>query len=396
MTDPIDLADLFDDSETLPLDQQEEESDLPRDKMGDPSEAVLFNTDWTVSTLVQQIERGNVELDPDFQRRAAWDPRRRSQLIESLIIGLPIPNVVLAEHKKGRGQFIVIDGKQRLSTLFDFVSKESPRNFKLRGLTIRTDLNGMSFDDLKKKSPNDANFFENAPIRTVVVRNWPNEYFLYVIFDRLNSGSLPLSAQELRRALIPGPFLTFVDDYLEGSEIARSALGFSSLDRRMRDSELVLRFVALEKYYPDYGGDFKAFLDRPVAYFNEDWEGRRSEAEQIFKRLDQALSVALEVFDGEPFRKWNGQAFERRMNRAIFDCITRFYAEASIADSAIVHKKETVDLLKKLLDGDSEFKRSIEQTTKTPHAMETRLSVWGGELAKILGLTYDATVFRIR
>lgn len=396
MTESAELQSLFDDDHVLPIDQQEEESDLPRDKMGDPSEAVLFNTDWTVSTIVQQIERNNIQLDPDFQRRAAWDPKRRSQLIESLIIGLPIPNVVLAEDKIGRGKFIVIDGKQRLSTIFDFLSDQSPRPFKLRGLTIRDDLNGMSFKDIQKKSPNDALFLENAPIRTVVIRNWPNDYFLYVIFDRLNSGSLPLSAQELRRALIPGPFLSYIDDYLEGSAPAKEALGFSSLDRRMRDSELVLRFFALEKYYPDYGGDFKAFLDRPVAYFNEDWASRQPEADAILKRLDNALSVSLDVFDGQPFRKWNGTSFERRMNRALFDCVTRYYADNNVGAAATSKKPETIELLKNIMSGDEEFRRSVEQTTKTPWAVKTRLQTWGEGLAETLGLRFDDATFRIR
>ncbi|WP_461319928.1 DUF262 domain-containing protein [Bradyrhizobium elkanii] len=98
--------------EIAPDDQQEDESDLPKDKMGDPAQSVLFNTDWTVSTIVQQIERGNIDMDPKFQRRSAWDVQRKSHLIESLIIGLPIPNLVLAESRAQRGKFIVIDGRR--------------------------------------------------------------------------------------------------------------------------------------------------------------------------------------------------------------------------------------------------------------------------------------------
>ena len=250
--------------EFAPIDQQEEESDLPKEKMGDPSQSVLFNTDWTVSTIVQQIERGNIKLNPDFQRRSAWDIKRRSHLIESLVIGLPIPNIVLAESKEFRGQFMVIDGKQRLSTMYDFISDKSENGFALKGLTIRDDLNDVDFKGLTVAYPQDSNFLENAPIRTVVIRNWPTEYFLYVIFDRLNSGSLPLSPQELRRALQPGPFLNELDEYLSKSAAAKGALGWSVPDRRMRDSELVLRYVAFERSYPKYDGDFKEFLDEPV------------------------------------------------------------------------------------------------------------------------------------
>lgn len=398
MPNQNEMLSLFDDDELpmiVPADQQEDEGDLPRDKMGDPSQSVLFNTDWTVATLVQQIERGNVHLDPEFQRRSAWDPRRRSQLIESLVIGLPVPNVVLAEKKDARGQFIVIDGKQRLSTIFDFLSPKSTERFKLSGLDVRADLNGLGYEGLREKFPQDADFLENAPIRTVVIRNWPSEYFLYVIFDRLNSGSLPLSPQELRRALHPGPMLGHIDEYLQRSEVAKAALGLKGLDRRMRDSELVLRFVALEKFYPDYDGDFKAFLDRPASYFNGDWERRVEELDGILKRLDQAFSTSIHVFGSDAFKKWNGEKFERRMNRALFDCIVRYFGDSRLHDPAVEAADTIIHQLKVTTELSAEFRRSIEQTTKTPWALETRLSVWGMTLADCLGMRLDSQSFRL-
>jgi hypothetical protein len=383
--------------EFAPDDQQEEESDLPKDKMGDPSESVLFNTDWTVSTIVQQIERGNIKLDPDFQRRSAWDPLRRSHLIESLVIGLPIPNIVLAESKEARGKFMVIDGKQRLSTLYDYISASSADNFPLRGLVIRDDLNGLKFRGLQNDFPNDANFLENVPIRTVVIRNWPTEYFLYVIFDRLNSGSLPLSPQELRRALQPGPFLNYLDEYLKVSAPAKTALGLSVPDRRMRDSELVLRYVAFENSYPKYSGDFKEFLDEPVRYFNSNWNARKPDLEAVLDRLDTALATSAAIFEPfEIFRKWNGQTFERRMNRAIFDAVTRYFGDKALASEAIAHRSDIVSEIKRLCADDSEFKRSVEQTTKTPLAVRTRLGTWGKSLAKILGRHFDEITYRIQ
>src|SRR5208282_1139082 len=83
----------------------------------DPSllgQAVVFGTDWTAATLIDQLRRGNIKLDPIFQRRDAWDPKRKSRFIESIVLGLPIPQLVLAEAKEDKGAFLVIDGKQRL------------------------------------------------------------------------------------------------------------------------------------------------------------------------------------------------------------------------------------------------------------------------------------------
>src|SRR5688572_31805505 len=89
----------------------------------DPSilgQAVVFGTDWTAATLIDQLRRGNIKLDPIFQRRDAWDSKRKSRFIESIVLGLPIPQIVLAEARDDRGSFLVIDGKQRLLSLQQF------------------------------------------------------------------------------------------------------------------------------------------------------------------------------------------------------------------------------------------------------------------------------------
>lgn len=384
----------FDD--LAPQDQQEEEEDFPRAKIGDPAESVLFNTDWTVSTIVQQIERKNIDLNPKFQRRDAWDPERRSKLIESLVIGLPIPNIVLAESPGKRGKYIVIDGKQRLSTVFDFLSKESENKLSLRGLNIRDDLNGMSFENIKSHKPDDANFLENAPIRTVVIRNWPSEEFLYVIFDRLNSGSLPLSPQELRRALQPGALLDYIDDFILQNQMIKQVLSLTKLDRRMRDSEIILRYIAFERQYPNYDGDFKAFLDEPVRYFNSKWEARKPELDIILTRLTVALDVSSKIFSArEIFRKWNGIRFENRINRALFDAVIRYFGDRQIEVEATAKRAEIVELIKTLCFENSDFKRSIELTTKTPSAVKSRLKIWGENLAPIVNRKFDETTFRL-
>jgi len=179
----------------------------------DPSllgQAVVFGTDWTAATLIDQLRRGNIKLDPIFQRRDAWDARRKSRFIESIVLGLPIPQIVLAEAKDDRGSFLVIDGKQRLLSLQQFAGIGTDAPLILTGLKFRDELNAKTYDDFQNDSRlrNHRNAFDNQPIRTVVVKNWQKEDVLYLIFHRLNSETLPLSPQELRQALHPGPFLT--------------------------------------------------------------------------------------------------------------------------------------------------------------------------------------------
>jgi hypothetical protein len=104
----------LEDPATENADVAESEEDL---QSIDPSllgQAVVFGTDWTAATLIDQLRRGNIKLDPIFQRRDAWDTKRKSRFIESIVLGLPIPQIVLAEAKDDRGSFLVIDGNQRL------------------------------------------------------------------------------------------------------------------------------------------------------------------------------------------------------------------------------------------------------------------------------------------
>ena len=125
------VEDKFDNSE--PYNEQEE--DIDQLNKLDLSEMAITGTDWTAETIVNQINKGNILLSPYFQRRDAWNVKIKSRFIESLFLGLPIPQIILAERKEKKGSYIVIDGKQRLLSLQQFVEgDESGRKLKLTGL----------------------------------------------------------------------------------------------------------------------------------------------------------------------------------------------------------------------------------------------------------------------
>jgi len=379
-----------DEDETIvPSDQQESEEDVhpTSDRI---NESVLFNTDWTVETLFRQIEKGNINLDPQFQRREAWGINRKSKFIESIVCGLPIPNVVLAEDRGRKGKYIVIDGKQRLFSIASFLNDK----FKLRDLTIRNDLNGCSFSNLETTHPQDVNNIENYTIRTVVIRNWPDEDYLYTVFFRLNSGSLQLSPQELRKALHAGKLLDFLDDFVLDSSEFKTIFG-DKLDPRMRDVELVLRFVAFDKSFTDYKGDLKKFLDETVSFYDAAWDQTLPTLNRSLERLSIALDAANAIFGSDAFKKWNGNKFERRTNRAVFDVVTRYFSDAQIVERAKAKTELIVEAFKILCTQNENFRNSIERTTKTPGSVRTRHILWGKELATIIGAQLDEEMMRL-
>lgn len=366
------------DSTLIPDDQQEDENDLS-DSISF-KDAIVMNADWTIETIVGQISKGNIDLQPGFQRRAAWDDIRKSRLVESIIVGMPVPNIVLAENKDHRGRFIVIDGKQRLLAINDFLNGQ----YALRGLDIRPDLNNLKYTQLATE---DREYLDNSTLRSTVIRNWKDENFLYAIFFRLNSGSLPLSPQELRKALVGGNLLDRIELYLEGSEHFQALFG-EGLDKRMRDSELVLRFIAYDRALQDYRGDFKNFLDQTVEHYESDWENRKLEAESALKRLDLALATTFDIFGKDSFKKWIGDKFERVINRAVFDCITRFFSDPTVSDRALQQKAQVFHAFQEICTN-REFRDAVEKTPKTVGATTYRIDAWGQQLSRTLNLNYD-------
>ena len=354
-------------------------------------EAVVSGNDWTTETIISQINKGNIQLNPSFQRRDAWEGQRKSRFIESLILGLPIPQLVLAESRTRRGSYIVIDGKQRLLSIRQFAAEDDDQIYqplKLSGLSIRDDLHKLTLKDLKDNPDrlDDLSSFENQPIRTVVIRNWGSEEFLYQVFLRLNTGSVPLSPQELRQALHPGPFVEFADVASGDSVALRSILKLKRPDFRMRDTELLIRWYALQYFAEAYTGDLKAFMDRTCKDLNARWTDDQDEIVARLGQFEEAHKAAHEVFGKNVYRKWASGGYETRFNRAIFDVLLYYFADPEVRAATEGRGPDIEASFKELCENDVEFRASIEQTTKSIGAMTTRLSRWADRLNNALNL----------
>lgn len=354
------------------------------------SSAVVSANDWTTETLLNQINKGNILLNPDFQRRDAWDKKRKSKFIESLILGLPIPQVVLAESKERRGSYIVLDGKQRLLSIRQFAAEandEAYEQLKLTGLEIREDLKRKSLQTLREDLDlfDDLSAFENQPIRTVVIKNWPNEEFLYHVFLRLNTGSVPLSPQELRQALHPGPFVSFLDKSSSNSSALREILKLKKPDFRMRDAELLLRYFAFKNFLNLYSGTLKKFLDETCEKLNSRWTEQESSIRNQLDSFEEAHTCIKSVFKGNQYRKWSGKSYESRFNRAVFDVLILSFDDEEVRNLSKGKEEAIEQAFKDLCSKNFEFMASIESTTKSLSATQTRFSAWIETLNGLLG-----------
>ena len=339
------------------------------------SDLVVYSRDWTIATIISQIEQKNIDLNPKFQRRNVWDDARRSKLIESLVAGLPVPEIVLAEDPKKRKAFIVIDGKQRLLTIAGFV--DPTMNYwskaELKKLKLLDDLNSTTYEQLKTDPALADEFreFMNADVRCTIISNFQSDDALYDIFYRLNTGSVPLSTQELRQVLHKGPFADYLVSITNSPQPIHAVLGLSGPDTRLKDVEIVLRFIAVVIFGKKYRGNLKKFLDDVMEWVTNDWARFKPRIESAYNELNTAITNLREVLGINLVgRKFVDGAWESRFNRVLFE-VEAFYFRLIPPARLTVGKKKFVTGLQKLFE-EPDFRSSVETTTKTNDRYELR------------------------
>ncbi|MBF0550393.1 MAG: DUF262 domain-containing protein [Deltaproteobacteria bacterium] len=341
---------------------------------------VVYSRDWTVETIINQISQGNIDLNPKFQRRNAWNDEKRSRLIESLIIGIPIPEIVLAEDPLKKKSFIVIDGKQRLLTIHGFVDPTIGYwdQSELRWLHTRKELNGLTFENLLTDPELHYIFraFMNSDIRCTVISSYNSPDILYDIFYRLNTGSVPLSTQELRQVLNKGPFADALVQHTNNKIPLHSVLHLSEPDPRLRDIEVVLRSLSFELYGTDYKGNLKDFLNESMRHLKTAWKEDREKVENLLHQFDRATEQAISVLGAERVgRKYVDGKWERRFNKSVFETELYYFWRTPKEKIDKVNKKKFVNEFKELCEHNTDFRKSIEATTKTNENYHTRFSL---------------------
>lgn len=366
-----------------PLSLDVEENDLALEVRTDST--VTWSTDWTVDTLINQLQRGRFDLEPAFQRRDVWNDAKRSRFIESLLLGIPVPQVILAEHRHSRGNFIVLDGKQRLRSLQRFAGLDGPP-MKLSGLKVLSDLNGFTYEDMRAHPQLEAQAaaLENQVVRAVVLRDWSNEALLYLTFLRLNSNVVGLSPQELRRALHPGPFMDFAMKHSSESRGIQAFLGNKGPDFRMRDSEILIRHISMTMRWNDYRGNLRAFLDETCELLNSHWLKEEAKVRNSASGFDAAIDATIEIFGKNAFKRFSEKGYETRKNRAVLEIMGFYLQHEDVRNSALAQHVAVRELFETRCLHDRDFSSSLTSTTKSIQAVDTRFAAWGEALKSLI------------
>ena len=380
--------------EKFSFDEEENELETSDFNLEQITDIVVYGTDWTTETILNQLTRENINLNPRFQRRDAWSLKRKSRLIESLILGLPVPQIVLAEKEKGK--YLVLDGKQRLLTILQFYNKsESVNNqFKLKELEFLSELNGLKWNDFENNPSyrQKLDALDNQTIRTTIIRNWQSQDFLYKVFLRLNVENTPLSPQELRQALHPGEFINYIDDQSFTNKGLKAIFG-NTPDYRMRDNQLLLKYIAFQYFLPEYRGNLKAFLDETCKKLNSTWNTDKTKIDKTIEKFNTAVSMAIKVFGEKNFgRIWldDKEKYERQRNFSVLDSILFYFSEPLIQEEVEQIDKEKIEQAFKTLCSESaEFISSVKSGTNTIENTYTRLKLWGNSLREVLEIDFQ-------
>lgn len=341
---------------------------------------VVYSRDWTIETILSQISQRNIDLNPQFQRRNAWNDIKRSKLIESLIMNVPVPEIVLAEDQSKKKSFIVIDGKQRLLAIAGFFIPDDYPSWdipKLRNLKARTDLNNLTAEDLNR----DSSKFEivrnlmNSDMRCTVLTNYNNDDVLYDIFYRLNTASTPLSSQELRQVLNRGHFANFLISATNKFIPLHAVMNLEGPDQRLRDAEIILRFICVSLFGSDYSGSLGNFLDQKMKKINDEWSNIELEVERIFQEFNDATSALISCLGARYVgRKFKKGKWENRFNRVLFEA--QVYYASRMPDGIMQSRAEYFkNTFKRISSENLLFNDSIETTTKTNEKYHIRFEI---------------------
>lgn len=271
------------DNSTLHAELESETEEPSRERDAHPVSSQPH--DWTISTLRDKFERGQIDLQPHYQREYVWElrPELPSRLIESLLLQIPIPPLYFV--RLSTGKIEVVDGQQRLTTLIRFVKNA----FRLQKLQKLSSLNGMLFCELPDA---DQEKIMDATIRSIVIDAGTNQEIRYEIFERLNRGAIALNEQEIRNCAYRGEFCNVLA-VLEGESVWRRVKGTPEPEARFVEREMILRFFAFAGRIDHYGGNLRQFLNDYMGQYAPKEPAKVAELANMFRQSMQNVWLAF-------------------------------------------------------------------------------------------------------
>lgn len=342
------------------IDEEEEGNDLsyiPEEER----EVFIDRAQLSVFELHRRCKRGDIILQPYYQRKNVWTRPKKSKLIESILRSIPIPSIYFAETREGKWE--VVDGQQRLTSFFEFLDDEYP----LLQLPVLSQFERKYFKDLEGYQRK----IEDYQLHIFIIKKESHPDIRFDIFERINEGATQLNAQELRNSIYRGPRIKLLIKLSKNPNFVRVIKG-KLQEKRLKHQEAVLRFISFyKKGFDEYNGNLNSFLNNTL--------DENLINEKNIRELENVLNITMgtiyDVFEENSFIKSDTQI--KKINMSLFDIISYSFAiHIYERDTIIKYRKKIVNSLNVLIGEDDEFKRSITSNTLTRKNVNYRFKKW--------------------
>jgi hypothetical protein len=350
----------------------------------DPKKIKIRNENWSIKYIFELIyEYKDVDLSPDFQREFVWDSKRKSRLIESLMLGIPIPAFYLSENEGGK--LSVVDGLQRLTVISSFLKNE----FSLKYLEyLADDCTGLFFSTNEKKKGLDFEYVKRilqTQINVNIIESTSPLKVKYDVFRRINTGGKPLNNQEIRNCLSEPYTRTLLNDLGTSPEFI-NATGGSIKTTRMDAQELVLRFIGFYYIYfikdviidseskLEYKGDMQTFLDDCIGKLNKE---RGKYHVKISDGFKNSMQNAHYLFGKFSFRKClphhlKPNAHKQLINKSLFTTWSVILSNISNVEIRESRSQNSLTIiLAEELNSDNNYFKVVSLNTNNKAFLET-------------------------
>ena len=352
----------LEDYNTVDINIEAEEKEQDENTDNYPNLSIkIEQAQYSIFELKRKYDKDRICIDPDFQRNLVWTNKQKSELIESVIMQIPLPLIYLAENEDGK--LVVVDGRQRLTTFFQFLDNE----FRLKDLKILPQINGMNFNELEESHlySRYVTIIEDTQLVVQIIKYPTKDRVRFDIFDRVNRGGTPLNKQEMRNALYQGNATKLLDE-LSKMKSFKDATGGAISPKHMKDKYVILRALCFyllwrgnildkNKKRMEYRSDMEELLGAGMNLFN------KMDLNSIFllKQLfDRTMTRAYQCLGKDGFRIPSNGKIRRPISMTLFETLFYYFTcfdKTSVSNLEM--KKGVVELLQ-----DEEYLRSLQQS----------------------------------
>lgn len=360
----------------------------------DPEAISIEQKVVAMDTLIRRLKQKSIHLSPSFQRSEVWDATRRSRLIESIMLRIPLPMFYVAANESG--QWEVVDGLQRLSTIRNFIlGDENGVKLKLKNLEfLGSKFNGKTYDGIENDDLQQRiiNTIRETEMRFTVINPGTPEAVKRNIFKRINTGGMPLTGQEIRHALYQGKASDLLVDLVGSREFKLAIFGRIN-DSRMAARELVLRFLSFQVFNrADFKTSMDTWLSNTMRVINcmPELENNKlqkifggdtvpqiliNDVNQLIQNFNKAMTRAKMLFGEHAFRKSLPQYRKAPINKALFECWSNILCSLDDEEfSTLLEKKNELYKTYENLLFTTRFNNAISRNSSQPKEVIERYS----------------------